>query len=290
VATLVAAMTAACSSGSSSSTTQPTSSTSAKGSAGTTAVSKPTPASLVTGHRIVAFYGEAGAPKLGVLGTAGPGKLWPRLAHQAAAYRGLGKPVVPAYELITFLATSGSSERMPTHTIKAYAAAVRRHHGLLILDIQPGHGRMLPDAKRLEPWLVQPDVELALDPEWELHGRQRAGKQIGHTTAAEVNAVSAWLDRLTAAHRLPTKLLLIHQFTPDMVRDKTHVVARHNLVLTFNMDGFGSRSLKREEYRSLAHDRRFPLGMKLFYTSDTHMLTPHEVVRLHPAPDVVDYE
>jgi hypothetical protein len=248
---------------------------------------------LLPGHRVVAFYGAAGAPKLGVLGKGSPEQVWPRLARQARAYRGKGPTVMPAYELITYVATSGggnAAQRVPSSTIKRYAASARRHHALLILDIQPGRGSFLHDAHTLRSWLTRPDVALALDPEWKLHGNEQPAAQIGHTDAAAINAVSSWLDQLTAKLRLPQKLLLVHQFTADMIRDKHDVAQRPHLATVFNMDGFGSRAGKLSKYRLLAKDHRFPIGLKLFYTSDVHMFSAREAARLHPSPDIVDYE
>jgi hypothetical protein len=251
---------------------------------------------LFPGHRVVAFYGEPGAPTLGVLGSRSADGIWPRLDAQAKAYDEHGETVLPAYEVITYVATGGAGNdgkyafRIQDSTIDSYAAAAKRHHALLILDIQPGRGEFLPDAQALARWLKLPDVALALDPEWKLHGHQKPGKQIGHTEAASINAVSAWLDQLTAAQRLPQKLLLIHQFTPDMIRHKAQVVSRPHLATVFNMDGFGNRADKLVKYRFLAQDKHFPIGMKLFYQADTHIFTPARTLGLHPAPAVVDYE
>jgi hypothetical protein len=251
---------------------------------------------LFPGHRVVAFYGEPGASSLGVLGTRSADGIWPRLHDQAQAYDGAGAKVLPAYEVITYVATGGAGTdgsyafRISDKTIAGYVAAAKRHHALVILDIQPGRGEFLPDAKALVRWLKLPDVALALDPEWKLHGHQKPARQIGHTDAASINAVSAWLNQLTAAHRLPQKLLLIHQFTPDMIRDKSQVLARPHLATVFNMDGFGNRADKLVKYRLLAADKRFPIGLKLFYQADTHIFTPAKTLALHPAPAVVDYE
>ena len=37
---------------------------------------------------------------------------------------------------------------------------------ILILDVQPGYADFMTEVRRLEPWLREPDVGLALDPEW----------------------------------------------------------------------------------------------------------------------------
>ena len=251
---------------------------------------------LLPGHRVVAFYGAAGASVLGVLGTGSPETVWPRLARQARAYRSKDRKVLPAYELIAYVASGGPGDhhsyatRVPDATIERYARAAKRHHGLLILDIQPGLGSFLADAKTLRPWLRLPYVGLALDPEWKLYGAERPLQHIGHTYASEVNAVSRWLNRLTVARRLPQKLLLVHEFTDEMVRHKERVAERKHLATVFNVDGFGGRAAKIGRYRAFAAERRTPLGFKLFYDADVGLLTPHDVLRLHPAPVVVEYQ
>jgi hypothetical protein len=251
---------------------------------------------LIPEHRLVAFYGAAGTPQLGVLGTGSPDEVWPRLRRQAKAYDRTRVPVLPTYELIAYVATSSAgpdgdyASRVPDHTIHRYAAAARRHHALLVLDIQPGRGSFLADAKSLERWLVKPQVALALDPEWQLGPHERPLQQIGHTDGRTVNRVSRWLGELTRVNDLPQKLLLIHQFTTDMVRHKGLVRARKHLALVFNMDGFGSREAKIGNYQRMAQDKRFPLGIKLFYKQDSNLLTPRRVLHLKPRPSVVEYQ
>ncbi|HEU5034197.1 MAG TPA: hypothetical protein VFT62_05480 [Mycobacteriales bacterium] len=251
---------------------------------------------LLPAHRVVAFYGAAGTPTLGVLGTGTPEGVWPALARQARPYRAAHARVLPAYELIAFVATRSRgnqhnySSRISDHTITRYARAARRHHALLILDIQPGRGRFLADARALRRWLRLPYVGLGLDPEWKLYGNQLPLSRIGHTGARSINAVSRWLERLTVAHRLPQKLLLVHEFTDDMVRDKRALRNRRHLAMVFNVDGFGSRAAKLGKYADFARGHRFPLGFKLFYDWDVNLLSPAQVRHLRPRPAVVEYE
>jgi hypothetical protein len=251
---------------------------------------------LLPAHRVVAFYGAAGTPTLGVLGTGSPEAVWPALARQARAYRAAHVRVLPAYELIAFVATRSRgnqgnySTRIPDRVIARYARAARRHHGLLILDIQPGRGRFGSDARSLRRWLRLPYVGLGLDPEWKLYGDQPPLTRIGHTTARSINAVSRWLNRLTVARRLPQKLLLVHEFTDDMVRDKPALKHRRHLAMVFNVDGFGSRAAKLGKYADFARHHRFPLGFKLFYDWDADLLSPRQVQHLRPHPVVVEYE
>lgn len=251
--------------------------------------------SLFPSHRLVAFYGTPGQPALGVLGDAPPEQMWSKAAAAAVPYAGPGTTAVPSYELITFTAKAapGASgdytQRLSDTQIDNYLQVVRSHGGVLILDIQPGLSSFLYDAKTLTRWLSQPDVGLALDPEWELSPGQRPGQVVGHTTGGEINQVSAWLQQVTTAHNLPQKLLLIHQFNPGMIQDKPTVTPQPDLALTFNMDGFGKPNDKTSVYNLLAEDKRWHLGYKLFYQRDTPVQTPADVLGLLPAPDVVEY-
>jgi hypothetical protein len=251
---------------------------------------------LFPGHRLVAFYGLPDAPGLGVLGSASADALWPRLARQARAYGTAHTPVLPAYEVIAFEATNGRgntgqySSRLADHVIARYVNAARKHHGYVVLDIQPGRGSFLTMARSLRRWLRLPGVGLGIDPEWKLHGSQLPSQQIGHTDAHEINETSRWLARLTARSHLPQKLLLVHQFTESMVQDKAGVHRRHGLAIVFNVDGFGSAAAKIGKYDELARHQPFRSGFKLFYDMDIGLLSPARVLRLRPRPAVVEYE
>ena len=160
-----------------------------------------------------------------------------------------------------------------------------------MLDIQPGRSDFFTEATRLKRWLKEPDVGLALDPEWRMDPGQVPGQVIGHVDAREVNAVSAWLSKLAVERKLPQKLFLIHQFTNDMV-DDTQLKERAGLAMVLNADGFGTRALKKVKYKAFTSSPRrfFGEGFKLFYREDTNLMTPRQVLRLKPPPDVVVYE
>ena len=115
--------------------------------------------------------------------------------------------------------------RQDAAVIDRYLAAARRAKALLILDIQPGHSDFLVEARALERWLREPDVGLALDPEWHTPGVQ-PGSEIGSATSEQVNAVSAWLANIVREERLPEKLFVVHEFTADMVEDRERVKTR----------------------------------------------------------------
>jgi hypothetical protein len=204
--------------------------------------------------------------------------------------------VLPALELITVIANADAGEdgmyrtRQENGVIRRYLRAARRHKMLLVLDIQPGRSDFFTETTRLERWLREPDVGLALDPEWRVSEGQVPGQVIGHVEPREVNATSAWLAQLVARHDLPEKLFVVHQFTDDMV-DDTALKPRSGLAMVLNADGFGSAEVKVAKYHAFA--RAAPAldhGFKLFYREDAGLMSPRQVLRLRPSPDVVVYE
>jgi hypothetical protein len=252
--------------------------------------------SVLPEFRVVAYYGAPQSAELGELGIGTPDAAAKRLAKQAKAYERGGRKVLPALELLAVIANADPGRdglyitRQPDSVIRRYLAAARKAKALLVLDIQPGHSDFFTEARRLRKWLREPDVALALDPEWHVAAGQVPGKVIGSVTSPEVNATTAWLDRLTAAGDLPEKLVVIHQFTDDMVDDTTLKPRRH-LQIVLNTDGFGTPPLKKAKYRAFTRQAPgFAPGFKLFYHEDTGLMTPRQVLRLRPPPDFVVYE
>jgi hypothetical protein len=254
---------------------------------------------IFPGHRVVAFYGAPQDPQLGELGIGSPAHAARKLEKQARPYRRGGRPLLPAFELISTVA-SGSpgpgnrySTRLPRSTIDRYLKAARAAKALLILDIQPGHVAFMDEVRALRPYLEQPDVSLALDPEWEVPDGQVPGRVIGSTDAAEVNMVSAYLSSIVRAGRLPQKLLVVHQFTNNMIGRKELLARPPGVALTLNVDGFGDQAVKIAKYNEFTRTpvaRRFHPGFKLFYHEDTGLMTPARVLRMRPQPEFVIYE
>jgi hypothetical protein len=244
-------------------------------------------------YRVVGFYGMQG---LDVLGAGPPDVVGQRLLRTARPYATRGHPVMPMFELIATVAHPfpTPSGLYRTHqedeVVRRYLGAVRRIKGLLVLDVQPGRAEFVDDLRHWEPYLRQPDVGVALDPEFSMGPGQVPGRQLGRTTAAAVNRASAYVAALVERHRLPQKLFMIHQFRDSMIADKAKIAIRPGLAMTWNADGFGVRSAKLADYRSYTRDRRFHPGLKLFYENDVDLMTPREVLRLRPVPRVINYQ
>jgi hypothetical protein len=248
-------------------------------------------------HRIVAYYGAPGNVELGTLGIGTPDQAGKRLLAQMQQYRGDGRKLLPAMELIAVVAARGAqadgsySHKQTSATVRKYLKAARKIKALLILDIQPGHADFMSLVKHFGRFLREPDVAVALDPEWHTPGAV-PGTVIGSTDAATVNAVSRYLQRVVRKYRLPDKLLLVHQFTDSMIRNKQQLKPLHGVPLVLNVDGFGTQPVKIAKYHDFTTPpvRHVHAGFKLFFKEDTDTMTASQVLALRPRPAVVIYE
>jgi hypothetical protein len=263
----------------------------------------PKPAELPLGgrrifpdYRVVAYYGAPQSHELGALGIGSPDAAGRRLRKQAKPYVKKTRPVMLAFELLATVANADPGEdglyrtRQTNAVIRRYLRAARRAKALLVLDIQPGHADFMDEVKHLDRWMREPDVGLALDPEWHTPGAQ-PGTVIGSVDAATVNAVTQHIAKIVRVNNLPEKLFVVHQFTANMIRGKAQVRQRPGLATTMNVDGFGDRANKVSKYREFTHDgTHFRRGYKLFYEEDVGLMQPRSVLALQPPPDFVVYE
>ncbi len=252
--------------------------------------------SLLPEHRLVAYYGAPQSPELGALGIGTPEQATSRLLDQADAYEG-DRPVLPVLELIATVAAADPGAdgqyvlRESDRVIRRYLAEARRRRGLLLLDVQPGRAEFAEEIERLEPWLREPDVGLALDPEWHVGPTEVPGQVIGSVDAATVNEISAELAETVRRLDLPEKLLVIHQFTEDMVSERERLRDRPGVATVINVDGFGDQANKIAKYRELRPEAGWlGAGFKLFYNEDLELMSPEQVLGLKPKPDLIVYE
>jgi hypothetical protein len=269
-----------------------------------TAAAAPKPAQLPGGgrrlfpdRRVVAFYGNPRDDELGALGIGTPAQAAKRLLKQAKPYDRKTRPVLPAMELVSTVATAAPGDaglyrdHISFAKIRGYLAAARKIDALLILDIQPGRGEFGPEITRLAPFLREPDVGLALDPEWHVAPDALPGKVIGSTDADVVNAAATYLAKIVRERNLPEKLLIVHRFTDNMIARADRLRQVRGVQTVVNVDGFGSTSVKVAKYQSFVHTTpAMRRGFKLFYKEDVQTMSPKSVMALTPRPDVVVYE
>lgn len=254
---------------------------------------------LLPGRRIVALYGNPLTPNLGALGEQGPTEAVERLMPLVEAYGADGVPTIPAFEIIATVADAvpgpdgDYSAETAIAVLRPWVELARREGVYVILDLQPGRTDFLTQARRYEELLIQPHVGLALDPEWRLGPTQVHLRQIGSVDAAEVNRVAEWLADLVREHRLPQKLLLLHQFKPSMITHRQDIETPPELAVVIQMDGQGPLATKYSSYRVVTGGNEHPRwwwGWKNFYDEDSPMATPDQVLDLHPVPVYVSFQ
>jgi hypothetical protein len=247
-------------------------------------------------RRLVTLYG---APQLtkSIIGLKSVNGAKKKLNKEVSKYEQKGdEPVTGGFDLIATLATStpGSAglfrDRQRDSVIQTYLDAARAVNGRLLLDIQPGRSTFLKEAKAYRDWLVKPDVDLALDPEWNVGKKGKPGQTEGKVSAANLNKVSDFLAGLVRSNDLPQKVMVVHQFRKGSIRHRDEIEQRgDDVAVTLNFDGIGGRKAKEAGYLNLRADQLFD-GFSLFYRLDKGLMSPGQVLGLDPSPNYVMYQ
>ena len=254
--------------------------------------------SVLESSLLVTWYGNPWSGRMGILGRLDDAALADGLKKQAAAYQAVTKKrVIPAYELVAIIGQpqpgrDGRYRRRESYAVIDRMLRAARAAGFkLILDVQTGHSTVLAELSYLAPYLQQPDVYVALDPEFSMGDGGVPGQRIGTMSADEVNDAIDILEYVQERYRLPRKVLMVHQFTMAMLPDKERIWSSSALDVVLVADGFGGPALKRHTYSMVLHQRPLAFsGFKLFYIQDTDLLQPSQVVALTPSPSVVIYQ
>ncbi len=255
------------------------------------------PRAVLDDHILLTWYGNPRSTRMGALGEQSGDARVARFEAQAKAYRAVSPaPVLMAYHLVAVVAqcTAGADamwrRRETRDVIDALLLEARAHDYKVVLDVQVGRSTVAAEVKALEPYLKEPDVYLALDPEFAMTDCQVPGQQVGRLYASDINTSLDVLERLIATHRLPPKILIVHQFRLDMLPDKANVRASAVVDTVLVMDGFGTQALKRSTYRAVMRQPMAYAGIKLFYQQDRNLFTPAQVLDLSPRPVVIVYQ
>lgn len=251
-------------------------------------------------HRLVGFAGYPGAPALGRLGIGNLEDRVREIEQLGRQYAG-GRTPLPVLELIATVVHPGPGAdgtyrtRIAEATVQRHLETARRHRALLLLNIQPGRASFLDEVKAWERWLREPDVGLALDPEWAVGAGQVPGRVFGRTSGEELNVIAAYLSGIVRSGGLPEKVLLYHQLHASIVRNPAALQPHPGVVQIVSVDGIGTPVQKAGTWRTIvaqtpAHVHK---GFKLFYEEDSKpgpLMTPAQVLRLTPTPEYVLYE
>ncbi|TVR27241.1 MAG: hypothetical protein EA389_03600 [Ilumatobacter sp.] len=248
-------------------------------------------------YRMVALYGTDASDQLGALGEQTPEEAADRLREVMQPWeQASDRPVLGTFELIATIATAAPGDDglyrsvSPSDRVQRYLDVARQHGFYLVLDIQPGRSDFLTEVQRYEEFLREPDVGVALDPEWRMGPDEVPGQLVGQVSAAEVNDVARYLADIVADEGLPQKLLIVHQFQDRMITDRDQLIAPPELAVNIHMDGFGTREMKLETYSVTRIDPPFSNGFKLFYDEDIDIFGAADVLEFDPVPDFVSYQ
>jgi hypothetical protein len=261
----------------------------------------PPPRSVFETHQIVAYYGNPYSATMGILGEfEDRQELVRRLRAQADRHQALNpeKTVIPALHLIYAVAQADPGAdgsyliHMPDEMVEELIELTRANNMLLFIDLQNGRNNPVEEVTRVLKWLRNEHVHLALDPEFTLAPGENTRDDIGSLDGAVINQVQDLLQQVATEARIGNKVLIVHQFRPDMITNKSLIAQDHDRVdVVINMDGWGPPPGKLSKYE--AHVTNEPVeyaGIKLFYRWDAPLLGETEIQGLTPRPNYIQYQ
>lgn len=262
-------------------------------------------------NRIVAFYGIPGAEVAGPAFETSP-QMLTDLAKQAQAYLTLDPthPVMPGIDLVVHVPDQCSSDPadlcshwIDPSVIQEYIDFCQKNNLLLFLDLNFGRAPIQPTVQQALPYLEKYSfVHLAIDPEWAVGPTGYPGYDVGQMHAADINWIIDQMAAIPMKDHLPRKVLIIHEFRPLVLPDKSAIVVNPDVSIVLHVDSVGNYNGavndKIEQYTEwvqqdkLAQNQPVPYGgFKLFYWLEGpfHLMTPDEVMQLSPPPLVITY-
>lgn len=265
--------------------------------------------------RIMAYYFIPYAP-WGFLGTYfddpnGDALLLSRIQAQSQAYAALDPthPIVNAIDIVDpvvapYPGPDGYyADFSPDDLIAHYYDLATQHHMLFILDIQLGRMPVKTALTYLWPWIQRPNVEVALDPEFDVAPNGIPDVNLGIMHASEINQAVQMLANLVTTNHLPGKILIVHQWAEPSLPDWYNVTHNPNVSIITCSDGFGTPDMKiNGDYAVFDQQQliQYP-GFKLFYPNwpgqrgdhpqlDFPLMAPADVLALNPQPLLVMYQ
>ncbi len=259
----------------------------------------PVEGSLLPRYRILLMYGLPGDPSYGSLGSYDNLRLVEFMREKAAEYQGIdpSRPVKLGVEIIASLAqktpgVDGTYVRDTSATsIYSYTEFTRSNDMLLFLDVQIGRRTVPDDVQRLQRYLLQPHVHLALDPEFAVGQTELPTVDLGSVTAADIRWTQDYLVSVATENHLPPKILMVHQFVAEMIVNKPLLRPVQGVQLVINTSLWGDPDTKRTAYARFVADERAEFGgIMISGTWDDPAMSAEDVINLPGAPDIVIYQ
>jgi hypothetical protein len=254
---------------------------------------------LLQANQLVVFYGSPLSAGLGILGKFEPEDAADRVRRMAFKYdqKNGDRGAIGALDLIYAMAMDNPTDNglylryLPDDVVERYLRAAEAQGVHLMLDLQIGRGDVLEEVRKIERFLLHPNVHVAIDPEYAVGPNGAPILTPGLITGDQINAVQDYVAGLVRDHGLPQKMVVIHQFMDHTIvggEVTTHVP---EVELVLNMDAFGDSPAKRKKYRAYAE---LPYAERdsynIFLKQDDRVLTEEEVLELSPEPDAVFYQ
>jgi hypothetical protein len=263
----------------------------------------PLKGALLPYNRIIAFYGNLYSKRMGILGELPKDDMLKKLQEEVAAWKAADSTVntLPALHYIAVSAQSKPGKanqyrlRMPFKQIDTIISWAKSIDALVFLDVQIGQGTIKEEVSQLIPYLKLPNVHLGIDPEFAMKDGHIPGTKIGTLSATEINDAIDILTQVVKENHLTPKVLIVHRFTKPMVTDYKRIKTCPEVQIVMNMDGFGSKPLKRATYKNAIFSEPVQFtGFKLFYKNDNAgnatMYTPEELMHYKPIPIYIQYQ
>jgi hypothetical protein len=256
------------------------------------------PPSTIAGRRLVAFYGVPIGRGLGILGAHEVGTTLALLREQAEAYRQVDPcvEIVPVFHTVVTISDAHPGEdgnynhHLTAETLRWWLDTAAAEGVWVVLDIQPGRSPLEAELGFVEPYLYEPNVHLAVDPEFIVGEDGVPGTNLGRIDGEAINAVQVWLNGI-AEGAGQHKILVIHQFDDRMIVNKEAIQDYPLVDLVWDADGYGGPGAKRGDYNQYRAEPGFEYGgFKLFYDLDTPLMTPGQVLAMDPPPAYIVYQ
>ena len=254
---------------------------------------------LLPHYRILTYYGHPHDPNMGIVGEHPLEEVHRLLLEEATRYEVADpeREVIPAFELIATVAQrepgADGTYLLDTDikTLTEWVNYAADHDMLVFLDIQIGRSTVAAEFEKVRSLLLRPNVHLAIDPEFAVEEGQTPGLHIGSVWAESITYAQQELAAIVTANNLPPKVLIVHQFREDMIKEKGSLRPVPGVQLVIDADGFGDPDLKTSVYNILVRDEPVEFGgIKLFYKQDNPLMKPADVIDLNPSPDLIIYQ
>ena len=213
--------------------------------------------------------------------------------------------------------TNACIARLTPDRVQHFVDLAGQNHMYLWLDMTLGRSPVQRELQEIWPYLQLPWVQVALDPEWDFAFGGSCGSGLpnfdtGRMRASEINYIINQLSVLVQTHHLPPKVLIIHEFAPEVNPGNpsncadpskaiaipnegwNHIQLQPGVQVVINADGYGGPGAKMYIYDEFDNAQRIQYGgFKLFYAvnslHDAPLMTPAQVVGMNPPPLVVMY-